>query len=53
MNIAGQVSFLFLESMSMLTSVVGKDIEDCPGKENLGRSERSKKTQMEVRKCSS
>lgn len=44
MNVAGQVSFLFLESVSVLTRIVGKDVEGCPAKENSGRSERSKKT---------
>lgn len=53
MNIAGQVSFCFLESMSVLNPIVGKDTEDCPGKENLGRSERNRKTQIEMGKRNS
>lgn len=53
MNIAGQVSFCFLESMSVLNPIVGKDTEDCPGKEDLGRSERNRKTQIEMGKPNS
>lgn len=53
MNIAGQVSFLFLESMSVLTPIAVKDTEDCPGKEDLGRSERNRKTQIEMGKHNS